>query len=657
MSKNNDNIPVLIGSYALQKYGFTSKELGNENETDIDIICKLFVAQQFLWFADKKITPRLFGYNDTTVSKLKIIDISLYDECSSGKKVLYDSCNKLISSYVTIDLRNYSPQVLLPPIEWLYALLRGHIHRIPKVTLSQEKNILIWEKYMIKYHAIRDKIGYKKLDGLLQNEEDIPFQIFNAEFDYVTRTIGDAPSLEDKPEDTFFNDKVLRYIPHDDLHIQVAMMNRGADAKPLYSQFQSNPNSVEMDKDLFLSATKEDQINTLKEEIMVLYLERKALPNAVENQQMLDEFDFKQDQSKGKNKDGENDEETSYKQSYCKRDFRDVVCHFVTNLCGSGHSWLRQYCLDHWTMLININSYPISKLCTFANSFNHAARLCDFDGELPNRISTLNDFIQYHEKVLDNDGNDIINEALLALIKPTDKKKFKLFDFTIAEEKREQKHYYNYGYGSRNQLLPAVSGCSNELFIDYDTFISNLSKVKNEGDEYQESDEDQNYNIVLLPDQSKLIQKIWKDNFECINPLFILNSEYDGDILYNPARKIAISIAGTVITIYIVESSTDSSKGITFGVHKMSLYSLNDDDNCVLPLADGPYDACNTNFSIENTTSSIYESTCNGGYDRDIDMKYLNKYGRSFGELSGPLETLSRIILEFYRDEDEEDHK
>ena len=637
---STDQRPVLIGSYALEKHGFTKKELGNDKDTDIDIICKLNHAQQLLWYADKKITPRLFGFsvNSSTSNKdsqLKIIDISLYDDCSDGKMKLYNKCNEQIVNHIPINLNNQLNEydVLLPPIEWLYALIRGHIHRIPKVTHSQEKNILIWEKYMKKYHAIRSKLGYKTLDDLLQNETDTPYQIFKDEFDYVTRTIGDAPSLEDKPEETFFNDNVIRHIPHDELHLQVSMMNRGVGAKPLYLRFQSNPDSVEMDKSLFMAATKDEQINTIKEEIMVLYLERKALPSAVESDEMLDLFDFKSSTH--------SDEKTR-----STRDFLDIICHFITNLCGSGHSWLRQYCIDHWLLLIDINSYPIEKMCNFVNSFNQAGRLSDeLRGEPPTRMSSLQDFVDYHQKVLQLEGNsnEKIEKVLSNHIDIKDKQKRQLFMFEIKKDTKKSKNDWGYGYYENSKMKPFVSGTNGDIWKSYNEYVSFL-----DGKSYDNHNYDFSSTITLLPSQTKTIVNLWNEFFNIKNNFLVWID--DGTIIYNPSKNIAICMDTdrNQIDLYIIEIS--HSSGITFGVHKMTL----DGNHTFIPPSDALYDTSHINFDIDYKTSSVYESTCNGGYDRDIELQYLNKYGHTFDELTDGFEVLSRILLEFYQDEDEE---
>ena len=626
--------PVLIGSHALEKHGFTKKELGNEKDTDIDLVCKLNHAQQLLWFADKKITPRLFGYsvNSTKDSQLKIIDISLYNDCSDGKMKMYNKCNELITKHVSINLNSQLKEydVLLPPIEWLYALIRGHIHRIPKVTQSQEKNILIWEKYMTKYHAIRSKIGYKTLDNFLENEAETPYQLFKAEFDYVTKTIGDAPSLEDKPEETFFNDNVKRYIPHDDLHLQVSMMNRGIDAKPLYLKFQPNPNSVEMDKTLFMQAPKDEQINTIKEEIMVLYLERKALPGAVESEKMLDLFNFKGDDEEG--------------DDNSKRDFLDIVCHFITNLCGSGHSWLRQYCIDHWLLFIDIDSYPIEKMCNFVNSFNQAGRLSDLHGKPPNRISTLQDFMDYHQKILGLGKSNRIEKLLADHINIDEKNKNQLFTFELKKEVRKSDSKWGSYYDPNGKLKPFVHGTSGSIWDSYNEYMLRLDKKRIEGYVFS--------NVTLLPNQIQTLVKLWNEYFN-MKSNFLVTIDGEGEIIYNPSKNIAIQIDTDYnqIFLYIIEMS--QSSGVTFGVHKLTL----DGTYEFIPPSDSLYDSSNINFDIDERSSSIYESTCNGGYDREIELSYLNKYGRTFPELTEGFEILSRILLEFYEDEEEDDRR
>ena len=414
------SVPVVIGSTALKTHGYC------KGSKDIDIICDTPSAQNLLWYADHKITANIFGFNEedisssnkkedtsssnkkedeankneelfdsitktmskkkgkhsTPIEHMQLVDIVLYDKnLAGGKKIIYELTNAENINITKLSLKTgFSINVKIPPVEWLFALLRGHIHRIPKIFQSQKFNIKIWEKYMNTYHAIRDKYGYQKLNVLFESarQDEEPYKIYNAEFEYVNQVIGDAPSLEEKPEETFFKDNVERYIEHDKLHEQVAVINRGENATPLFTKFQQDPQtSVEMDQELFMKATPQERIDTLKEEIIVLFIERKALPAAVKFGQALTFSD---------------------ESSSATQDFDEIVCHFITNLCGNGHYWLRQYAIDHWPLVNNISMYPKSKMCDFVNSFNHAGRLFVKDAP-PSRIENLSQFVKYHEKV------------------------------------------------------------------------------------------------------------------------------------------------------------------------------------------------------------------------------------------------------------------
>jgi len=93
-------------------------------------------------------------------------------------------------------------------------------------------------------------------------------------------------------------------------------------------------NEIEMSKELFFRANLDERINTLREEIMVLYLERVLIPEAVMGND-------------------ENDAMTNTIK------LNEIIAHFITNLCGNGHYWLRRYCLDHYKLIGNSATYPI----------------------------------------------------------------------------------------------------------------------------------------------------------------------------------------------------------------------------------------------------------------------------------------------------------
>lgn len=78
-----------------------------------------------------------------------------------------------------------------------------------------------------------------------------------------------------KPLNEFFKGgSNLRTYMHDDLHQAVAYYD-----KPLFMRCQPDPNKAWIDKNLFFSMTKEDQIKMAMEESMVIALEREYIPN------------------------------------------------------------------------------------------------------------------------------------------------------------------------------------------------------------------------------------------------------------------------------------------------------------------------------------------------------------------------------------------
>lgn len=235
-----------------------------------------------------------------------VVDIHIVEECDDGLKELFKRCfshqhlcvggpdaNKVIVRKLKLS-ETFSIDVFVPPVTWLYALYFGHLHRIPHTFKKQASNIQLWKKYVSRFLLIREKFGYEKLDALMSDyspenvEGDIMRNIYTLEFNHVTNKLGDAPSLDGKSEDTFFQDNVKRYLDHDELHKRVAKMTRGNDALPLFTKFIVDPNkSVMMDEKLFLSAPMNERLQTILEEIIVLYLERKALPAVVEHGEPL----------------------------------------------------------------------------------------------------------------------------------------------------------------------------------------------------------------------------------------------------------------------------------------------------------------------------------------------------------------------------------
>lgn len=98
-----------------------------------------------------------------------------------------------------------------------------------------------------------------------------------------------------------------------------------------------------------MKSTKEERITSFQEEVFVLFLERKWIPELMEC--------YKIPQKKYM---GYLLESTvRIKQ----QELAEVMAHFATNLCGTSHYWLRRYVLDHYNIIESVvMSYPLDIL-------------------------------------------------------------------------------------------------------------------------------------------------------------------------------------------------------------------------------------------------------------------------------------------------------
>lgn len=236
------------------------------------------------------------------------------------------------SKYVKTKVTSYGEVIILPEI-LNYILLKSHIHRILPKTRNHLENVKIWEKSMYDYTRFREKMDYLFLDSLIYDDrESFYSKLFFKRFEETNLRVGDTKHLFDDSEN-FFKDNVKRVIPHDILHKHVALLFRDSE-EPLFTKFIIS--GVEMDETLFLQATRDEQIQTLIEEICVLIIERHLIPYIMRTQEIMS---------------GENLDFI----------FRDARSHFICNLCGSGHYWLRNFCLNHWSLL-TANVYRLTDL-------------------------------------------------------------------------------------------------------------------------------------------------------------------------------------------------------------------------------------------------------------------------------------------------------
>lgn len=349
--------PVLIGSRALCYYDKSLLQSKKNSDWDFIIDSK---ANKNKFEGDNK---HWYSHSSGIYYDAKRLDIVARDT-SDYYCIIFDTCNDFFADLkcllVNIKIGTKNTEVIVPPLEILYAIKKGHIHRIINYQASMYQNVNIWYEHLAMYLWMRNQLGYQRMDSMIYSEnygpplsknktigEDILTycvrKIFLLSFDNTNSKNGDTKNKMNQKEEEFFVDNITRYIEHDALHMKVANMCRDTD-ELLFKRYQSNPNSVEMDKDLFINAERKDQIQTIIEEIIVLLLERKIIPELVRSYKdrgvIYKGFDKKE----------------------ITEQIREIISHFVCNLCGDGHYWLRRWCLDHLSFFTNMDIYDFSKI-------------------------------------------------------------------------------------------------------------------------------------------------------------------------------------------------------------------------------------------------------------------------------------------------------
>lgn len=119
--KEITSCPVLIGSRALIERGVPIN-----NARDVDVVCSEAFAKEIAWASTGKKGARLFIFpisgsvqkSDKNLEQEIILDVSVYEESSDGKQLLFDLTqdladkDKLLTKVCFFD-------ALVPPIEWL----------------------------------------------------------------------------------------------------------------------------------------------------------------------------------------------------------------------------------------------------------------------------------------------------------------------------------------------------------------------------------------------------------------------------------------------------------------------------------------------------------------------------------------------------------
>ncbi len=340
----SDNYSVVIGSYALNHYGYEC------DINDIDLLTNTQLAKDIFYICNRKENNMGFIEYENNVHKIDVLNCN-----DAADKYIFEICNK---KFNTIKNTLFGQiDVIIPPLEILYMIKKSHIHRILQLTKINSQDLEIWEKHMKMYHWMRQKLNYDIMDMIVYGDKkygnplvtlDDPIEnneifrkIFIMKFDKTNKTVGDSVISMDQTDEDFFKDNVERFIDHDDLHKKVALMCRNTD-QVLYEKYKKDLNNANLDMELFLQCNENDSnetIQCLREEIMVLLMERKWIPEIVKCN-VRPKIPC-----------------ADYDIAIKSLELREIIAHFLTNLCGQGHSWLRQYGLDHYHILSKVDSY------------------------------------------------------------------------------------------------------------------------------------------------------------------------------------------------------------------------------------------------------------------------------------------------------------
>lgn len=184
-----------------------------------------------------------------------------------------------------------------------------------------------WELWGIKYgHINYPHRQWKKHIHDLHLLEKLLYG-HKAEAEYVAKLHSKAtkerlgkqrlPSLKGVTKDQFFDDAVVKYYIHDDIHRSIAHKE-----KPMYEYMQRDTSIVECDKDLWDAFPVEDKIKTVLEECYTIALERHIIPQMKGSRVGLRQFEA----------------------------FEHSLMRVCTNLCSG---FFRQFAIDNYFTILN----------------------------------------------------------------------------------------------------------------------------------------------------------------------------------------------------------------------------------------------------------------------------------------------------------------
>lgn len=403
------------------------------------------------------------------------IDLTFIEE-DSEDEFLWFECNKQLNKkFVTM----FGLKLILPPLEILYLLMKSHHHRILNLTNDTTTNIELWFRKMSLYemtrHALNDAhiidtilYGPKRYGELLpqhisidsfeqdakqdalqdakqdakqdamqdamqdDNKNDDKLiriagwsnhtlrRIFGKRFEEVNKIVGDASTMN-MDNKQFFDDHVVRQMPHDDLHKLLGETFREdyEEHKYVFTKFKKDPEEAQLSMELWFEYDQNYRIECIREEIMALFLERKLIPYCIA---MLESHDLKL---------FENDQfikniEHTYENIH--EDWKEIVAHHITNLNGEGHYWLRQYNLNHLPLISQIDSYDIRTLYALALKITGADKHVKMISG-----NTLEQFEQ-------NRCQNIINSKFFSFLDKAKRRTYKEFWHRFIQFENQSKH-------------------------------------------------------------------------------------------------------------------------------------------------------------------------------------------------------------------------
>ena len=257
---------VVIGSFALLEDDFQSFR---KNIADMDIIMPKYYFPYFIENEEvewRSVSDEALHMADSIKLKLKSnklpIEILFSDGVSSLEFILSQICK----------------DQLYAPIEVLYSLKKAHIH----FPIKFKKHI---QDLMYMRYKLREKLGIT-LDQDLIAESDLLDHYPTLTYMHFIETEKrrgklKTPKMAESTKQFFGKSKkyVKSYFIHDNMHLAMAH-----DQDPIYLRILKEGAEVETDHELWKKLTIQQRIWCVLEEVYVIALERKILPQMFEEQ-------------------------------------------------------------------------------------------------------------------------------------------------------------------------------------------------------------------------------------------------------------------------------------------------------------------------------------------------------------------------------------